>query len=183
MTEVAAGAVQSLLIVLALGAIEKARTLRARAAAWHPVLLGSAFRRRHATSLVALSLAGDICTIMLSLLAPRLGLGIAGLLVVLYTLAAATRPGALSQRAHCGCLGGLLDGQGLLFLIVRNTVLLAIAVYGSQIRRLAAWQITPLGLTTMILVLLGIAIGAWFSRHRVTSYGSTFVHHSKEVSA
>lgn len=113
MSEVAAGAIQSLLVVLALGAIEKARTLRARAASWHPVLLGSSFRRRHATALVSLSLIGDICAIILGLLRPGLGLGFAGLLVILYTVAAATRPGALYRHSHCGCLGGLLDGQGL----------------------------------------------------------------------
>lgn len=183
MSEVAAGAIQSLLIVLALGAIEKARTLRARAASWHPVLLGSSFRRRHATALVSLSLVGDICAIILGLLRPGLGLGLAGLLVILYTVAAATRPGALYRRSHCGCLGGLLDGQGLSFLIARNTVLLAIAVYGSRIRTLTVWRLTSLGLTTITLVLLGIAVGAWFSRHRRTSFGSTDAHPSKEVPA
>jgi hypothetical protein len=56
--------------VFALAAIEKGVVLRSHSAAWHPVMLASPWRGRHATGPMAVSFAGDLSVLGLHAQAP-----------------------------------------------------------------------------------------------------------------
>ena len=80
------GARWVLVIVFVLAAIEKASTLRSRSAAWHPVILVSARRRRHGGVLIAASLMADALAVGRLVSAPLAGAVFGAVLIAGYSI-------------------------------------------------------------------------------------------------
>jgi hypothetical protein len=144
------GARWVLVIVFALASLEKALTLRARAEAWHPVVLTLGRVRRYATALFASSLAADLITIALLTLQPRGGAVAAVLLISIYTVAAFGMHNG-SQAKECRCFWKILNSSSRLSLVTRNALLLTLGLMvaledaGSSLENLA-WTPVFLGL-------------------------------------
>lgn len=119
------GARWSLFIAFALAALEKATILRAGPAAWHPMMLRSPFRRKHATGLIATSLAADLAALMLLGTQPETGALWSIGLVITYTIAAP--PVASANGDECRCFWKVLNTTTRLGLATRNTLLLLLA--------------------------------------------------------
>lgn len=120
------GARIALVAVLCLAAVEKADVLRSGAAAWHPVLLRSSWRRRHATALMAAASFADLLAVALLVWRPALGAVLSAALVAGYTVAAGAQAGR--QDEGCRCMWKLLDSRTATGLLVRNTLLVALSV-------------------------------------------------------
>jgi hypothetical protein len=113
-----------LIAVFALSIIEKAATLWTRSAAWHPVMLVSRGRRRHATTLMATALVADAATIVLLGLLPSVGAIAAGVLLAAYTVLALPIPSG--GRGTCRCFWKVLDTTTKPAFLGRNAVLAAL---------------------------------------------------------
>jgi hypothetical protein len=115
-----------LVVVFSLAALEKIGTLRSKAAAWHPVLLVSDWRRRHAVHLLVVSLAADAAALILLVVRPALGATLAMLLVVAYTYAAlAVHSGRIGHG--CRCFWRVLNVRSRSGMVARNTALAILA--------------------------------------------------------
>ena len=124
---VASGARWALVVVFSLAALEKLHTLRSGSAAWHPVLLITDLRRRHAVQLLALSLTADIGEIVLLLGRPALGGVVAFMLVVTYTVAAFPVHGT-GGRDGCRCFWRVLNARSRDGMVARNGALGALGL-------------------------------------------------------
>jgi len=118
------GARTALVLVFGLAAVEKVITLRSGSAAWHPGIIVSNWRRTHAVSLLSVALAADIACIGLLSWRPLLGsaasmVGLAG-----YT---ALAPRHLTGD-RCHCFWRILDSRTFGTLVVRNALLVGMAV-------------------------------------------------------
>ena len=115
-----------LIAVFAFSIIEKAATLWTRSAAWHPVMLVSRGRRRHATTLMATALVADAATIVLLGLLPSVGAVTASVLLAAYTVLALPIPS--TGRGTCRCFWKVLDTRTKPAFLARNAVLAAFTV-------------------------------------------------------
>lgn len=120
-----------LVAVFALSAVEKGASLWTRSASWHPVMLVSPARRRHARWLMGAALAADLATIALLAAAPLAGAVATAALVATYTGVAFPVHGRPGQS--CRCFWELLDTTTRTSFLVRNGVLVALAA------AVAAW--------------------------------------------
>lgn len=119
------GARWVLIAVFALSVVEKATTLWTRSAAWHPVMLVSRGRRRHATPLMATALVADAATVVLLGLLPSVGAIAASVLLAAYTVLAL--PIHSGGRGICRCFWKILDTTTKPAFLGRNAVLATLA--------------------------------------------------------
>jgi hypothetical protein len=119
------GARWALVIVFAFAVIEKIQALKSGSAAWHPVMLVSACRRRWATHLMAGSLAVDVVAIGLLIGDQVKGGLLSAVLVVVYSIAGARVH--IQSAEECRCLWKLLNTSTRRGLVVRNCVLVLLA--------------------------------------------------------
>lgn len=142
--------------IFALSVFEKARILLHGSARWHPVLLLSGFRRRHATPLVGASGVADAGASFLLFLGPGVGAALGMVLASVYTVAAV---GVHSSAEGCRCLPGPLNTRTFGGLVVRNAILGAAAVF------VFVWPPGGVSLggflaSVILLLLLGTAVWA-----------------------
>jgi hypothetical protein len=119
------GARGVLFAVFTLSLVEKGATLWRRSAAWHPVMLVSPRRRRHATALMAAGLVADLATTVLLVVLPEAGAVSAVALVLAYTVLAL--PALSGGSGTCRCLWKLLEAKTAVAFLCRNAVLVALA--------------------------------------------------------
>jgi hypothetical protein len=113
-------------VVFSLAGLEKVSRLRSHAAAWHPIMLMSRYRRRHATTLIALSLVGDVAAVLLLAIWPAGGAQLCIALLAIYSTAA-IRVHAEAEDAACQCFWKFMNTYTKTGLIVRNALLVASA--------------------------------------------------------
>lgn len=106
--------------MFALAIVEKVATLKSGAAQWHPVIIVSSWRRRHATFLVGAAVALDSLTVAALVSKPRLGGAVACGTIGAYTLAARR---VQFGAEGCRCLNRRLDAHTTTGFVVRNLVL------------------------------------------------------------
>lgn len=104
-----------LAFLLALG--EKGLVLARRATSWHPVIVVSSWRRRHAGLLITSALLADAVSVVLLLLRPSLGAACAIGLVIVYSASAWK---ARLDADGCRCFLGLLDASSRRAMLLRN---------------------------------------------------------------
>jgi hypothetical protein len=172
------GARWVLLVVFALSSVEKIGVLRSRTAEWHPLMLVTPWRRRHAKLLVASSLVADLAAVALLLIRPGLGSWLTAVLLVTYTVTA--------SRAHydtgdCQCFWKLLNARTTLGLITRNALLMGLvplALLGApQEGKIApliiACELLLVGLITRLADLAVLSAGGASSTSTSFSVGGT----------
>jgi uncharacterized membrane protein YphA (DoxX/SURF4 family) len=146
------GARWVLAVVFCLSGIEKASTLSSHAARWHPVMLVSGWRRKHATALLAASLITDLLCIVFLVAGPRIGSFLALGLLVAYTLA------GFSVHEHadadCQCLFGILKTRTRETFLVRNAALLILAALSGSAST-PRWRGALVG-AALLLLLMGL---------------------------
>lgn len=152
---IAAGMNLALVLVFTLSAVEKAQSLIHRTPEWHPVLMASSRRRRHARLLMALGLAADVSISLALIYAPHVGDALAIVVIGVYTLA--TR-GMELTGSSCRCIHRVLDARTRTGLLVRNSALVLVAIVGS-----AAAAVTLASVLVAVLVLLLIQAIVWVS--------------------
>lgn len=121
------GARWVLAIVFSLSLAEKLLALRSNSAAWHPVLVQTAWTRRHARVLMSLSFVADLVAVVLLVVVPSLG-GVAGAALLLAYTGAAWRLHDATQAGPCRCFYGLLNTSNGTAFLLRNTLLFTIAL-------------------------------------------------------
>ncbi len=141
---IADGARWAVLMAFALSAIEKATTIWTRSSAWHPVMMPSPWRRRHAMPLMLAALILD-CAVSLTLVfRPTIG-GFAALVTLgTYTLVARTLHRDKSESGQtCRCFWRLLDATTSRGLVFRNAALALCAVGAvvSQPSQSSVWSV------------------------------------------
>jgi hypothetical protein len=124
---VADGARWLLAAVLVLAVLEKSASLWTRSAAWHPLMLVSPGRRRHAASLMVAALCCDIVAVGLLLAAPVVGSAVAAALVVAYSVLALPVHGR-GGLGSCRCFWKMLNTSTRAGLLARNALLVACAL-------------------------------------------------------
>jgi hypothetical protein len=120
------GARWALIVVFVLAVTEKGTSVWTRTAAWHPLMLVSAVRRRRARRLMAVALLADLATVVLLVLFPVAGAVSAASLVAAYT--ALALPVHAAGQSQCRCFWRVLNSATKPALLARNAVLLALAV-------------------------------------------------------
>ena len=152
------GARWALLVVFAVSCAEKALSLLRGAAAWHPIVLVSVNRRRHAVLLMSASLLADVVPIFMLLAWPRLGAAIAGILVLCYSWVAFSLH-SIAAPADCRCFLGLFNTHTKAGLVTRNTAPLQLACAVFVARADASWPglVLAMSLGGMTLVLTALA--------------------------
>lgn len=121
------GARLTLMVVFGLAAIEKGVVLQSHSAAWHPIMLASRWRRRHATGLVTVSLAADLSVLMFLAWAPLAGGLIAASLTAAYLAVALGRQD--TGIHECQCFWKFLNTSTLAALAARNLMLTLLALF------------------------------------------------------
>lgn len=94
-----------------------------RSSAWHPVLLASSFRRRHASPLVGLALLADVGAMGLLLTDAASGGVLASGVIAVYTGAGLAAHGA-STTSGCRCMWRVLNTSTKAAFLLRNTLLM-----------------------------------------------------------
>jgi hypothetical protein len=147
-------------VIWVLAATEKANALARGAASWHPLILVSHWRRRHARALFTLALGADLLTLLLLVLAPRLGGAVSACLIVLYTRASSSaRPGIAEG---CRCFWKILDAHSPQALVMRNALLVVLSAAIGLAPPHASWP-------DVLLAVLVVAVIASVTR-RVDQY-------------
>ncbi len=123
---IADGARWALVVLFSLAALEKVTTLHSRAAAWHPIMLVSRFRREHASVLVAVSLVADVGALLLLAVRPKVGAALCIALIVIYSTAGVGMH-AKAGDAGCRCFWKVMNTSARTGLIARNALLVASA--------------------------------------------------------
>jgi hypothetical protein len=163
----AEGARWLLVVVFALAAVEKGATLWTRSVAWHPVMLVSRARRRHATTLMGAALAADLVAVALLLAVPVAGAAAGAALVVAYSILSLPVHGGRQSVGSCRCFWKVLNTTTRRGLLVRNVLLAAFA--------LAAAAVPPATVTLAGLaaggVLLGVVVAVVAATERAQPLG------------
>jgi hypothetical protein len=126
----APGARLALMFLFLLSGAEKALTLRARSAAWHPVILANPVLRPHAALWATASLAWDVTAAILVVLWPTVGLTLCASALLVYTAVGGRVQ--TSRGETCRCFWKLLDTSSRSGLIIRNVSLLALVLLGAM---------------------------------------------------
>lgn len=120
------GARWLVMAIFALSLGERITLLRSKSSRWHPVMLAYPLLRRHAPLWTALALVADAMVLGLMVISPSSGAPMAIALVVAYSLLALhARPG---PEGHCRCFWKVLNTATRLALLVRNSVVIGLAV-------------------------------------------------------
>lgn len=163
------GARWALMAVFVLTAVEKGQTLWAQSAAWHPVMLVSQARRRHARTLMAGALVADLAVLGLLVLLPRVG-GVAGaVLVAAYTLLAVPVYSSAGGGAGCRCFWKVLDTTTWPGSLARNLVLVALAL-GVGLQSPTGLGLPELASAVALIVVLSVFVAGVDGRFR-PAYG------------
>lgn len=126
MTAVASALLLVVALMFAASATHKVRAIVAHRAELEPLLASSAFRRRHATLVLAAVAALEIVLIPSVLVLPAVGLTMTALLLAYYSVEVARLP----ADSSCNCFGSLVPAKKTAALI-RNLSLIAISLIGS----------------------------------------------------
>ena len=129
-SDVGMGCAYAVAIIFTLAAGEKVAVLRARSAAWHPVLLHRRGLRIHAARVVAISIVLDLVCIILMVVRPQMGAALAAGLLIVYSVAA--RPAMSESASPCNCLPGLLDAKTAVGLYSRNIAVAVVALVAAR---------------------------------------------------
>lgn len=113
------------MVLFSLGALEKVTTLHSRAAAWHPIMLMTRFRREHATLLVAISLVADVGALLFLAVWPKVGAPLCIALIVIYSTAGVGMH-AKAGDAGCRCFCKFMNTTTRTGLVARNSLFLAL---------------------------------------------------------
>lgn len=160
------GARWVLVAVFSLAAIEKGETLRARSAAWHPIMLMGPRRRRHSTVLMSSSLMGDLATVGLLVGWPMFGGVLSVVLILLYTVAALGMH-SREERTDCRCFWRFMSTSTSLGLIARNALLAGLAALVVSVTSVPSGAGVLAGVTLLVLIvatLRAIETGLGFGR-------------------
>jgi hypothetical protein len=155
------GARWVLFLVFVLAAVEKVSILRSGSARWHPMMLVSDRRRRHADLLIASSLTAETAVLVTLLVHATWGAIVAVSLIVIYTVAA--QPTRRNRDAGCQCLWKILNPTKSSGLIARNAFLLGL----SAVVYLVSPRLSLLSIlwSVILLLLVGVVshVGDWVS--------------------
>ena len=153
------GARWSLVIVFVLAIAEKVATLRSGSAQWHPLMLVTLRRQKYATPLMIASLFVDVLAVALLVSRSAEGALVSGGILLVYT-AAAWPVHESSSDSTCRCFYGLFNSSTRKGLILRNSLLFALAVVTwLEPVRSVTWS----GMLGAILLLAAIAVASRFT--------------------
>lgn len=110
-----------LIVLFALSSAEKFRRVASGSAAWHPLVIESAWRRRHARMLFGVACGLDIAAVASIAMVPRIGGPFAAALLVTYTVLS----GGHISREGCRCFLAILDARSFTVVVARNSLLLS----------------------------------------------------------
>lgn len=149
------GACMALAVLMSLAVAEKVTSIRSGAAAWHPVMLMSAQRRRHARTLMTIAAAADATVVALLVLLPTLGGVLAIALLVLYTRLGAAAHGD-GRREPCRCFWRVLNTATVDGLRARNATLAVLAALTATTAT-ATWNVGSVALAAACLACVALA--------------------------
>lgn len=138
----------ALSLLFLLSSLEKARTVRSRSAAWHPVLVRTRWTRHRAPLLMGVFAALDCACAFLVVLVPRIGgLWATGLLLI-YTWVSRGRPAG----EGCRCFFRIMDTRSFPGLLTRNGALFLMIIVILLSNPIPSWTGAPLAVALLALL-------------------------------
>lgn len=146
------GARWVIMLTFLLSTIEKLRTLASRSANWHPMMLATAWRHKHATSLLSVFLGLDFLVVALSTVRPVAAGMLAASLIGVYSWAALRPQREAPGSTGCRCLAVWLNARTHAGLVARNSVLIMLAALAIGSRGLVRLTFLPFGFLLIFAV-------------------------------